>query len=160
MASGTHISPRGNIWARLKEAGEIFGLMRRGGQGFVGYAKMTYDFTVEGGVIGSITPRDSPSIPAGAIILGGVIDITTSLTSGASATISLGFGSGAEKAVLKALTAVASYAAGTTLVIVPIFTGATVYKVLTTAQMTLTIAVADLTAGKMDVNLVYVQGNV
>lgn len=158
-ATGTQISRRGNLWARLREAVDIFGLGRPSGLGLIGHAKMTYDFTLDGGAIATITPRDSPIIPAGAIILGGVIDITTALTSGGSATISLGFGSGAEKAALKALTAVASYALGTTLVIVPIFTGATVYKVLTESKMTLTVAVATLIGGKMSVNLVYLQGN-
>lgn len=160
MADSIQIARRGNFWARLKTAGELLGLIRNNGSGFIGYAKMTYDFTVDGGAIGTITPRNAPTLPAGAIILGGVIDITTALTSGGSATISLGFGSGGEKAVLKALTAVASWVTGVSLVIVPIFTGATIYKVLADGQLTLTVAVATLIGGKMDVNLVYVQGNV
>jgi len=131
-----------------------------GGLGAVGNAKMTYDFASDGGAIATITPANSPTLPVGAIVLGGVIDITTTLTSGGAATIALGFGSGAQVAVLKGATAVASYAAGTTLVIIPIFTSATYYKLTAAARMTLTVAAATLTAGRMDVNIAYVQGNV
>lgn len=158
-ATGTQITKRGNLWARLKESVEIFGNVRPSGLGLVGHAKMTYDFTLDGGAIGLITPRDSPILPAGAIILGGVIDITTALTSGGAATIALGLGAGAQVASLKAATAVASYALGTTLVVIPIFTGATALKVAADTKMTLTVAAFALTAGKMNVNLVYIQGN-
>ena len=131
-----------------------------GGLGAVGNAKMTYDFATDGGAIATITPTNSPTLPAGAIVLGGVIDITTTLTSGGLATIALGFGSGAQVAALKGATAVASYAAGTTLVMIPIFTSATYYKLTAAARMTLTVAAFVLTAGRLDVNVVYVQGNV
>jgi hypothetical protein len=131
-----------------------------GGLGVVGNAKMTYVFGVDGGAISTITPTNSPTVPVGAIVLGGVIDITTTLTSGGAATIALGFGSGAQVAALKAATAVASWTAGTTLVIIPIFTSATYFKLTAAARMTLTVAAAALTAGVMDVNIVYVQGNV
>jgi len=129
-----------------------------GGLGAVGNAKMTYDFASDGGAIGTITPANSPTLPLGAIVLGGVIDITTTLT-GAANTTALGFGSGAQAAALKAATAVASYTAGTTLVMIPIFTSATYYKLTAAARMTLTTAAGALTAGRMDVNIAYVQGN-
>lgn len=158
-ATGTQITPRGNLWARLREATDIFGRVRSSGLGLVGHAKMTYDFSVDGGAIGLITPQYTPTLPQGAIILGGVIDITTALTSTGAATIALGFGAGAQVASLKGATAVASYALGTTLVLIPIFTGATVLKVAADTRMTLTVAAVALNAGKMDVNLVYVQGN-
>jgi hypothetical protein len=130
-----------------------------GGLASVGNAKMTYSFAVDGGAIATITPTNSPTLPVGAIILGGVIDITTTLTSGGAATIALGFGSGAQVAALKGATAVASWTAGLTLPLIPIFTAATYYKLTAAARMTLTVAAATLTAGVMDVNLVYVQGN-
>jgi hypothetical protein len=131
-----------------------------GGLGSVGNAKMTYDFATDGGAIATITPSNSPTLPAGAIILGGVIDITTTLTSGGAATIALGLGSGAQVASLKGATAVASYTAGTTLVLLPIFTSATYVKVAAATRLTLTVAAFALTAGRLNVNVAYVQGNV
>jgi hypothetical protein len=156
---GTRLSP---VWYNPSApvANGIAGGLLGGGLGSIGNAKMTYSFAVDGGAIATITPTNSPTLPAGAIILGGVIDITTTFTSGGSATIALGFGSGAQVASLKSATAVASYAAGTSLVIIPIFTSATYYKLTAAARMSLTVAVAALTAGVMDVNLAYVQGNV
>lgn len=156
--------PRGNLWAMLRYLSNL-GFSRlspfdaNDGMGLVGNAKMTYNFAVHGGAIGTITPTLSPTLPAGAIILGGTIDITTTLTSGGAATIALGLGSGAQVAALKAATAVATYAAGQ-LTLVPIFTAATYVKVAAATKLTLTIAAVALTAGKLDVNIVYVQGNV
>lgn len=129
------------------------------GLGNVGNAKATYDFAVDGGAIATITPTNSPTIPANAIILGGTIDVTTQLTSGGAATIGIGLGSGAQVAALKAAaTAVATYTVGQ-IAVIPVFTAATYYKVTAAAQVTVTVAAFALTAGKMDINLVYVQGN-
>ena len=158
-ASVSQFARRGNLWARLREAVDIFGLGRRSGLGMVGHAKMTWDFSVDGGGIATITPADSPVLPAGAIILGGVIDIITTLTSGGAATIALGLGSGAQVASLKVATAVATYAAGLTVPLTEVFTGATYLKVAADTRMTLTVAAFALTAGKLSVNLVYLQGN-
>jgi hypothetical protein len=147
---GTISSP---IWAATD--GPIQG---NGGLGVIGNAKMTYDFAVDGGAVGLITPANSPTLPINAIILGGTIDITTTLTSGGSATIAVGLGSGAQVAALKAALAVASWTAGQ-LAIIPVFTAATYLKVAAATPLTLTVATAALTAGKFDVNLLYVQGN-
>jgi hypothetical protein len=130
------------------------------GLGAAGVAKMTYSFASDGGAIGTIIPTSSPTVPVGAIILGGAIDITTQVTSGGAATIALGFGSGAQAAALKAATAVASFTTGTTMTMIPLFTAATYYKLTASAQMSLTVAAFALTAGRFDVNVVYVQGNV
>ena len=160
LNTGTRAVPVWSSFGGPVEPQTLGSALNGGGLGAVGNAKMTYDFTASGGAIGAITPTNSPTLPVGAIILGGVIDITTTLTSGGAATIALGFGSGAQAAALKAATAVASYAAGTTLVIIPIFTSATYYKLTAAAAMSLTVAAFALTAGRMDVNLAYVQGNV
>jgi len=148
--AGTLASP---TW--VNSSGNVSG---NGGLGQVGNAKMTYDFAVDGGAISTITPSNSPTLPANAIILGGTVDITTTLTSGGAATIALGLGSGAQIASLNAATAVASYAAGQ-LAIIPVFTAATYVKVTAATRLTLTVAAFALTAGKMDVNVVYIQGN-
>lgn len=154
---GTLASP---IWAtdNLPVPAGIAGGVAGGGLGVIGNAKMTYVFGVDGGAISTITPANSPTLPANAIILGGTIDITTTLTSGGSATIALGLGSGAQVASLKAALAVASWTAGQ-LALIPIFTAATYVKVAAATRLTLTVATAALTAGVFDVNLVYIQGN-
>lgn len=149
--TGTKASP---IWNATSGA-----IATGGGLGSVGNAKMTYSFAVDGGAVSTITPTNSPTIPIGAIILGGTIDITTTLTSGGAATIALGLGSGAQVASLKAATAVASWTAGQ-LALIPVFTAASYVKSTAAAALTLTVATAALTAGRFDVNLVYVQGNV
>ena len=130
-----------------------------GGLGVMGNAKMTYSFATDGGATGTITPSNSPTIPIGAIILGGTIDITTSLTSGGAALIGLGLGNGAQALSLISATAVASWTSGQ-LALIPVFTAATYVKVTAETALTLRVSVAALTAGRFDVNLVYVQGNV
>jgi len=137
------------------QGGAVAGL---GGLGSVSNAKMTYSFATDGGAIGPITPTNSPTIPANAIILGGTIDITTQLTSGGAATIALGLGVGAQVASLKAATAVASWTVGQ-LVMIPIFTAASYVKVAADTRLTLTVAAFALTAGRFDVNVAYIQGN-
>lgn len=146
---GTLASP---IWTSI---GTVSGL---GGLGVTGNAKMTYDFATDGGAVSTITPTNSPTLPINSIILGGTIDITTQLTSGGAATIALGLGSGAQVAALKAATAVASWTVGQ-LAMIPVFTAASYVKVAAATRLTMTIAAQPLTAGKFDVNVVYVQGN-
>lgn len=148
---GTKASP---TWVNTSVA-----VSATGGLGVVGNAKMTYDFAVDAGAQSTITPANSPTIPTKAIILGGVIDVTTQLTSGGSATIALGTSAGSSTTSLIAATAVASWTVGTGLVVIPKFTAATWLKLTAAGRPTLTIATADLTAGKFDVNLVYVVGN-
>src|SRR5713101_8177035 len=98
------------------------------GLGNVGVAKATYDFAVDGGAVSTITPA-GPTLPSKSIILGGTIDITTTLTSGGSSTTAL-----------KAATAVATWTAGQ-MAIVPIFTAATFLKLTAAGAITTSIAV-------------------
>lgn len=148
--TGTSASP---VWVASNTP-----VVTTGGLGVVGNAKMTYDFAVDGGAVSTITPTNSPTIPIGAIILGGTIDITTTLTSGGAATIALQTSAGMGAGALKAATAVASWTAGQ-LALVPVFTAATYVKMTAAGRPQLTIAAFALTAGKFDVNLVYVVGN-
>lgn len=53
-------------------------------------AQYAYDFTVDGGAIGSIQLRtDSPAIPPGAAIIGAVIDVTRDFVQGGGGTAAL-----------------------------------------------------------------------
>lgn len=128
------------------------------GVGTLGNAKVTYDFAVDGGAVSTLIPSNSPTLPIGSIILGGTIDITTTLTSGGAATIALGTSAGSSTTSLKAATAVASWTAGQ-LALVPVFTAATYVKLTAAGRPNVTIGAFALTAGKFDINLVYIVGN-
>jgi hypothetical protein len=147
---GTLASP---IWAA--DSGPVTGL---GGLGSLANAKMTYDFTVDGGAATStIVPANSPTLPSGAIILGGTVDVTVACVGAGS--ISLGTTAGSGVASLKAATAAATYAINTQQPIIPVFTAATYLKLTAAGRLSLTTSVGTITAGRFDVNVVYVQGN-
>jgi hypothetical protein len=110
-------------------------------------------------------------LPLGAVVTGGYIDVKTSLTSSGSATISFSTGQGA--ADLYAATAVATYAANyTTAVLAGVGTGAdaaqdtaaelqvllgaSLIEMTADNKVIATIAVAPLTAGKLDLVLEYI----
>jgi hypothetical protein len=148
--TGTKASP---VWTSLGNP-----VSGENGLGVVGNAKATYDFAVDGGATGEIIPLNSPTIPDNAIILGGTLDITAQLTSSDAATIAVGTSAGSAANSLKAATAVASWTVGQ-LAIVPVFTAATYVKMTAAGRPSLTVADFDLTAGKFDINLVYIVGN-
>jgi hypothetical protein len=131
------------------------------GLGLIGNAKMSYSFAVDGGAQATITPVNSPLLPIGAIILGGVIDIPVTIPVGVGASIGLGLGSGAQVASILAPAAISGVPWSTIglKAIIPVFTAATAVKVAAATRLTLTISAANLTAGLFDVNVVYVQGN-
>lgn len=133
----------------------VFGL---GGRGNVGNAKMTYDFATDGGAQSTITPSNSPELPINSIILGGTIDVTAAFV-GVGASIGFGLGSGAQVAALKVPAVVGTYTLNTQVAVIPVFTAATYVKVAAATKLTMTISGAILTAGKADINLVYVHGN-
>lgn len=146
---GTILSP---IW-RLSGS-SVAGI---GGIGALSNAKMTYDFTVDGGAVSSIIPANSPTIPIGAIILGGTVDVTVACVGAGS--ISLGTSAGSSVNSLKVATAAATYAINTQQPIIPVFTAATYLKLTAAGRPNLTITVGTITAGRFDVNLVYLIGN-
>lgn len=119
----------------------------------VNWARVRYDFAVEGGVVGSIDLA-ADTIPANSVILGGFVDVITPLTGGASATFGVGVESGADIVAAAAVTGAPWSTVGRKSVI-PAFTGAA--SVRTTAARTIKgiIGTAALTAGQVDVYLAY-----
>lgn len=121
-------------------------------------ATAEYDFAVDGGAISTITLRSGASdsvgstIPSGAVILGGYVDVLTQATSGGSATIAINSEGAGD--ILAAL-AIASWTTGRKSV-VPAFTGATSVKTTAARSIAITIATATVTAGKFRVVLFYV----
>jgi general stress protein CsbA len=110
-------------------------------------------------------------LPLGAIVTGGYIDVKTALTSSGSATISFSTGQGA--ADLYAATAVATYAANYTTAVLAgmgtgadaaqdtaaelqVLVGASLIEMTANNKVIATVAVAPLTAGKLDLVLEYV----
>lgn len=134
---------------------EIGSLIHRGFK----VAKGWYKFSRDGGAEGDITLKEVDGvtdckIPTGALITNCIIRVPVALTSGGSATIAVNTEDAAD---MLAATAVASWSLAAKLQGVPDF--ATIAdSVLTTAERTLTITVADaaLTAGEAYVYVFYV----
>lgn len=117
-------------------------------------ARAKYDFAVDGGAQGLITPATNAVIPDNAIIVGGLANATTALA-GATATIAIGTSAGSSTTSLKTATAVASYSADAVLALVPVMTAATAVKLTAAGSITITVATADLTAGVLEVTVFY-----
>ncbi|OGP61901.1 MAG: hypothetical protein A2V65_01280 [Deltaproteobacteria bacterium RBG_13_49_15] len=120
-------------------------------ENYMKVAQYEYDFAKHGGAIGAIT-IDPKLLPAGAKVLAGMIDITTTFV-GATATIAFSLVGAGD---VKTATAVASFAADALLDVVPAWTAATAIKVAANSSLTMTVAVAALTAGKCTINLFYI----
>lgn len=148
---------RGNIWASLRQLIEGQSAINPGdqvGAGAAQVAKVTYDFTVDGGAITTISPVSSMIIPAGAIIYGGLIDVIVAPLGG-GASVAIGLGSGAQAAALKAATAVGTYTIGAILALIPVWTAASAVKVAADTKVTFTVSGGALTAGKIAVEIYY-----
>jgi hypothetical protein len=151
----------GTVVAKLNASGQLvmtaaasladpFGL---GGQ--LKMVRAKYDFAVDGGAVSTITVATNGIIPDNAIILGGMLNATTALTSGGSATIAVGTSAGSSASSIKAATAVASYSADALLAVVPLWTAATAVKMTAAGSVTVSIATAALTAGVLEITLFY-----
>lgn len=117
-----------------------------------------FDFAVDGGAVGAITIRAGDSlgnqIPAGSVVTGGYVEVDTALTAGASGTLSAGVEAAGD---LVAATIVAGTPWSTTgrKSIVPVGSGATSVKTTVARSLSVTVAVAALTAGKFRVVIFY-----
>lgn len=126
------------------------------GLGIMGVAHAIYSFAADGGAIGLITPAANALIPANAIVLGGIINPTTAPV-GATATIAVGTSAGSSATSLKAATAIATYSIDALLATVPVMTAATAFKMSAAGSITLTVAVAPLTAGVIEIFVYFIQ---
>jgi hypothetical protein len=124
-------------------------------------AKMLYDFTVDGAGSGghprTITPASSPTIPIGAIILSGMMEVLIAPTGATNLSVLV---QGAGDVIADAAISGAPWSTTGLKDIVPVATAATAIKVATTAKQPRVVStVAALTAGKFAVHLLYVMGN-
>jgi hypothetical protein len=116
-------------------------------QAYIGKAQ--YDFDIDGGGVGVITPASNFNLPIGAMIIGTWTDIKTTLASGGSATIAIATAGVAVKAAtafddnayVGRDTQTARTAIGTT---------------AAAGAVTFTVATAALTAGKVDIYVEYI----
>jgi hypothetical protein len=111
-----------------------------------------YDFDKDGGAIGAIALRPGSAIPAGAVITDAMVDVETAVTSLGAATIALH-----NKAANDIVTAVvlAGFTANTLIDGIPDGSIGNAIRTIVAGGVTLTIAVADLTAGKFVVAVEY-----
>ena len=122
------------------------------GLGLPRVARAKYDFAVDGGLVSTITPVTNATIPDNAVIVGGTINSTTA-AAGATATIAVGTSAGSSTTSLLAATAVGSFT--TDAVLNSAATFAAPVKMTASGSVTVTIATADLTAGVIEITVLY-----
>jgi hypothetical protein len=115
-----------------------------------------YDFAVDGGAVGTIDLTAAADVPAGAVVLGGFVEVTTPPTSGGSATLAIQVEAAGDTVAAAAVSAAPWSTAGRKSVI-PVFTGASSLKTTTARKIQAVVATAALTAGVVDVVLVYLR---
>jgi len=122
-------------------------------------ARAKYDFAVDGGATALITPKTGDTIPDNAILLACYINSTTAvLASGGAANVSVGLSAGAGgAAALLAATAKASFSLDAILVGVPV--PATPIKMTAAGRITITPDTNALTAGVIEVVVIYYQAS-
>lgn len=118
----------------------------------------TYDFSVNGGAIGTFnlldpSTRQPVRLPQGAIIVDCIIDVLTAGTTSASGTMAINAQTAGD---IKAALAAASYTGR--VACVPVGTAATAIKLSADRTLQYTIATGALTNGKWDVKIQYMSG--
>ncbi len=115
-------------------------------------AYFEYDFAKDGGAVGDIALRGD-RLPNDAVITSGMIHVNTAVTSGGLATVALSVLAAED---VLAATAKASLTLNALLDTVPVGTAATAIRTTSAGLgVTMSIAVAALTAGKITVALEY-----
>jgi len=124
----------------------------KSGISFLTMAKIIYDFAVDGGAASDITPKQNVELPANAVIVGGTIVATGSVTSSGDANVTIGTSAGSSASAILDSTAKGSLGAGTVVNAVPVF--ATPVKLSAKGKVTVTPD-AILTGGILEINLFY-----
>ena len=124
------------------------------GSGAVLVQKMTYDFSVDGGVVGTITPATTCIIPSGAIVVQAIVDVITAVTTGSTTTVAVQLQS-ANDIVNAASVAGAPWSTTGLKAGIPVHTAATSIKLTADRTAKVVIGTADATAGKFTVYFLY-----
>lgn len=117
-------------------------------------ARGKYSFAVDGGAVGDINLMGATNIPSGATILGGWVEVTTVPTSGGAPTLAI-YVEAAGDIVAAAAISGAPWSTTGRKSVIPVFTGATTVRTTAARDIKATIATAALTAGVIDVVLIY-----
>lgn len=121
------------------------------------YLEAVYDFSIDGGAQATIPLNDATGAPVNlpdkAIVISSHIEIETAVTSGGSATVAFGLVGNTD--AFKSATGKAS------LTLDAVFGGSNdlPLKMATPTPVAITIAVANLTAGKIRIFIKYIEGN-
>lgn len=122
------------------------------GQVLIG--RMTYDFAVDGGAVGTITPAVTCIIPSGAIVLQAITNVITAPTTGSTTTVAVQLQSANDihtaASVAGAPWSTTGLKAGT-----PVHTAATALLLTADRTAKVVIGTADLTAGKFTTYFLY-----
>ncbi len=113
-------------------------------------AHALYDFTVDGGA--SCTPANSDTIPANAVVFGGVINSTVALAAAGAATFAIGTSAGSAGNSILTATAKTSFTLDA--VLAPTC-AATPFKMSAAGKINVTIATGPLTAGQVEIWVMY-----
>lgn len=113
-------------------------------------AHALYDFAVDGGA--TCTPANSDTIPDNAVVFGGVINSPTAVTADGSATVAVGTAAGS--AADSILTATGKASLGADAVVKPTC-ATTPFKMTAAGKIRFTIASGPLTAGVIEVWVLY-----
>ncbi len=116
--------------------------------------KWTYDFAVQGGVVGSLI-LTGVALPAKAVVFGGMMEVITPVTGGALSTGALQI-EAANDLINAIIVAGAPWSTAGRKALIPVWTAASaVITSVATRKPTAVAAVTDWTAGKFNVFLFY-----
>jgi predicted RecA/RadA family phage recombinase len=133
----------------------LFGVPGFSGQvNGVRVAHALYDYSVDGGA--TCTPANSDTIPDNAVVFGGVVNSTAAVTASGSATVAIGTAAGSASNSI--LTATGKASLGLDAVVAPTC-AATPFKMTVAGKINVTIASGPLTAGVIEVWVLYSVAN-
>lgn len=125
-------------------------------------ARARYTFATDGGAISTITPADSDTIPANAVLCGGYCNSTIAFV-GASGTIGIGTSAGSSATSIMAQLAITSL---TLDAVIPLLgtnpiaaTNKVLIKLTAAGRITMTIATTIQTAGELEIVVFYFIGS-
>ncbi len=113
-----------------------------------------YDFTRQGGVIGTITLAHDP-LPVGAIVTNSYLEVLTALTSDAAATVAVQIEGADDLVAATAISGAPWNTTGRKDTLVEPGTESGYIKLTAVRQLALLVATADLTAGRFKVIIEY-----
>jgi predicted RecA/RadA family phage recombinase len=129
----------------------LFGVPGFSGQvNGVRVAHSLYYYSVDGGA--TCTPANSDTIPDNAVVFGGVVNSTAAVTASGSATVAIGTAAGSASNSI--LTATGKASLGLDAVVAPTC-AATPFKMTAAGKINVTVATGPLTAGVIEVWVLY-----